>query len=690
MKLKPSTLFTPWRFAMLQAAACVGWMVHLGNGRVWNNQMGQWPAGLAPWTGWLVLDFALLVLLFVSGLALLRRRPVKNDIAWLLLEMLVLGQLAAAVGAWDLLVGTFPHGIDHPAFMFRVREFGRTFPTALGSYNPWWNAGTEHFIGVTSGAQNFALLNMPLLKCFAIETFYGPALFFWLMIGFPWIGVASLRAAGARWAGALAGGIMMCAATRAMFLFFWQSGNVGSMVSAMLALPVVALGWRLVVLRRGGLWTALALALAAWLVCIWSPGAFVCVGVALGWLVNPRQWTRRHCAWLFAGGALALLLLSPWLWTTLGPCRGILAYVGGGAPPESRQQMALAGLRQFGRRLQEWHPLVLFFGLGTALLGFRRAAWRYQAAVVATVACVTLSIAFKRQSQLDRMALHLAMVCILPAAIQLGRLFAPSPEAGARRAPRVLAQGVVLALLLLGLRIAGAHLRNEGGFKLWPSQPSVDAFIEVVRREVPADARLAFAGMTDCKYEWGKPAFFPVLAQREMMATDYYGYPKGLISYNYPPVPYRKTVEGVVSFSQAYGITHWTTADDYWRGVFTRNPEHFQRVHSMPMQSSRVDLFKALDVVNPTRFFEGAGRVEARENRIDVEPADPDAARLVIRYNWRDGLVCHTPGAAIAPFPVDENLVFIAIAPNGNPRVILGYRPNGAPLKANFDGTFHH
>ena len=88
--------------------------------------------------------------------------------------------------------------------------------------------------------------------------------------------------------------------------------------------------------------------------------------------------------------------------------------------------------------------------------------------------------------------------------------------------------------------------------------------------------------------------------------------------------------------------------------------------------------------------MEGAGRVEARENRIEVFPADPSAERVVIRYNWRDGLVCRTPGASIEPFPVDENLRFIAVHPGGNEKVRIGYRPHGAPVKPNFDGTFHH
>ena len=668
---------------------CAFWMLWMGDGKEWNNQMGQWTAGLVPWTCCIALDF-ILIAVVATFVATLLRNISERCRAALLALMLGGGQIAALRAACGIILDTFPHGIDHPAFMFRVREFGGIFPFALGSYNPWWNAGVEHFIGVTSGAQNFGIINLPLLKLFEIESFYGEAVFFWMLIGFPWIGVLSLRAAGARPTGAVAGGIMLCAATRAMFLFFWQSGNIGGMVSAMLSLPVAALGWRLVVLRRGGIPTALALGVMGWLVCIWPPGVFVCIGVACGWLFNYRRWTPRQTAVLFAGGALALLLYFPWLWVVFFPCRGIVAHVGGsGTLPETQFQMARVALGQFSRRLQEWHPVIIIFGLYAVFFRFRRVSRRYLLGLILPVMLVTLSIGWKRHSQLDRMAISLATICILPASIQVGHLL--SARAGGRRIPcAAAAQGIVVAVLFVGLRIATAHCGNGAGFKMWPSQPSVDEFIGVVQRVVPPDARLAFAGDTDCRYEWGKPAFFPILAQREMMADDYYGYPRQLIPYKYPPAPYRKTVEGVVEFSRIYGITHWASAEGYWRGVFTRNPEQFRHVHNMRMQSSVVDIFEVVEVQNPGRFFEGGGRVEARENRIDVFPEDPASSRVVIRYNWRDGLYCRTPDADIMPHKVDDNTVFIGIKPNGNACVTIGYRPLWRPLAPNVDGTYHH
>ena len=62
----------------------------------------------------------------------------------------------------------------------------------------------------------------------------------------------------------------------------------------------------------------------------------------------------------------------------------------------------------------------------------------------------------------------------------------------------------------------------------------------------------------------------------------------------------------------------------------------------------------------------------------------------MLRYNWRDGLVCRTPGAAIEPFAVDENLTFIAVRPGGNERIDVGYRTHAAPIRPNFDGYLQH
>ncbi len=652
--------------------------------------MGQYWARLPPWLANLRIDLLGLslsgALLFRTGGERWRRR-----LPLLLGLLLAVAQAACLWAARDFVCGTLPWGIDHPAFMFRLKEFRELFPRALGGYNPWWNAGTEHFIGVTSGAHAFGLLNLPLLLFLDPHRFHGPALAFWLIAGFPWLGVLAVRGAGVRWTGALCAGLLLCASSRAQFLFFWQSGNVGAMTSTMLALPVVALGYRLAVLRRGGWGSAAALGAAAWLVCLWTPGVLVCAGLLAGWLAMRRRWSFRSNIRLAAAGALALALALPWFWITLFPGRGIVGYVATGVS-ESWWLMARAGWRQTLLRLQEWHPLLPFLGLGGGLLAAPRSVRRWTAPALLALGAVILGTGWWRQSQLDRLALPMAVVAVFPAAVLCGRLLGRGPARRTRAAVimRSLAQGATLALLLMGLRVARMHYACQGGFKFWPAPETVMDFAGWIRREVPPEGRLAFAGRTDWKYEWGKPSYLPVLAGREMMADDYYSYPRGLIEHNYPPKAYRASLETWLGFTRAYGISLWAAADERHKGFLAAHPEWFERVRQMRMQSSRIEVYRVLGLPPPTRFLEGAGRVAARGNELIVHPEPADAARVVIRYNWRDGLVCRTPGATIEPFDVDGNLRFIAVRPGGNPAVKIGYRPRWAPLKPNFDGSFHH
>ena len=668
-------------------------MICRGEMPEWNGQMGPWwsrlpssPAGRGG--DFLALSAILACLMLFAGQRMKRRLPA------LLALLLVGGQIACAWAARGVFFGTFPWGIDHPSFMFRLHEFRAVFPSALGGYNPWWNAGTEHFVGVTSGAHNFSVLVAPLLAFWEPHVFYGPALFFWFFVGFPWLGALSMRSAGVRWSGAFGAGLLMLAATRATFLFSWQSGNVGAMTSSMLVLPVVALGYRLAVLRRGGWPTAAALAVATWLMCLWSPGVFIGAALFLGWLWNRRRWTWRANRRVFAAGALALALLLPWFWVTWFPSRAIVDYVGAGAAGAPWLESAQVALRQFARRLGEWHPLLLGLGLAGTAFAAPRSVRRWTLPVLLAAGAVVASIGWKRQSQLDRMAIPMAVAAAFPAAVLCGRLFAERTGSSRRRRVVVAAaQGVALAALATGARVAVLHAGGAGGFKLWSAPTTLLEFADWIRREVPEEGRLAFAGTTDWKYDWGKPAYLPILTGREMMADDYYDFPKPLIARNYPPRAYRASTEAFLAFTRAHGITHWAAADAKFRGFFDSDPAHFERVHEVAMTSnprSPAWIYRVVGEPAPSRFLEGAGCVAARENRIEVSPADPAADRVVIRYRWRDGLRCRTPGASIEPHEVDGQIRFIAVRPGGNARVVLGYRPGWAPTQPDETGVFHH
>ncbi len=683
--------------AALAAAGALAALLLVRPQHAWSWQLGRWAAGVRPLTGSLALDAALLAaacaLAFGLGGAGLRRR-----VPLLLALALAGGQALCLAAAWPhLTAGTgIAWGVDHPAFLYRLHETRAVFPH-LGGWNPWWNGGTEHFFSVTSGTHGWALLVSPLLAFLDPAAFEGWAVFAWLFVLFPWLAVLSLRACGARWSAALAGGLLQLALGRSHFLYFWQYGLVGGLATTGLTVPLCALAYRTAVLRRGGWGGAALLGLVAWASCLWSPGLFTCAGIALGALCCAGRWTKSSFARMALAAAIALLLLAPWLWTTLVVSHGVVGFVGA-SPGSDHSHLTLLyhGLRHAARRALEWHPAILALGLAGLPLAPRRLR-RLLLPCLLALGAVVVSYAWKRQSQFDRIAFQTAAVAAVPAALLAGRILSRGAAAGAgaaRRWGRAAAQGLVAAALLLGVRVAFAHAGNAAGFRFWTAEPVVAEFADWVRANVPPGGRLAFAGATANRLDWGTATYLPILSGREMMAADYYSFPRGFVELDYPPRFYRnKGVDAILDFSRAYGITHWAVCNPvYVEKCFGREPERFVPVARFRMQSTELPVYAVADpwAAGVTRFLEGEGEVEARERRIVVRPADPAAERLVLRYNWRDGLRCLTPGASIEPFAFDENLRFIAVRPNGAPVVEIGYRATGRPLAPNFDGTFHH
>ena len=683
---------------------------------LWYRAFGMWAAGirplfvsakraaemspdaLGPWFGleFLVLAAALLPLFRYGGERLRRALPA------LMAAALVISQIVFAALAWKDFAGQIPWSVDHPSFLFRLHEVRATFPR-LGGYNPWWNGGTEHFISVTSGTHGYAALVAPLLALFEPHVFHAPVLFFWTWIGFPWLGALCVRAAGARWTSALAAAAMLECYCRAQFLFAWHYGILGGLVTAGLATPLAALGYRLVVQRRGGWGTAVALGVVAWLSCLWTPGYATCAGLALGALATAGRWcTRRSLPRVLAAALLALALLAPWAWVTLGPAHGIVDFASGGKDALPFFRTLRHGLLLVVYRLLEWHPALVAFGVVGLALGGPRRLRRWVGPALLLLLGVLVYSKWNDRSQCYRAIFQGAALAAFPAGVLCGRLLSrpfPASASGLRAWAPAAARAATLAALLLGLRVSGVHALNNGaGLPYYEADERVMSLVDWIRENVPEEGRLAFAGETSNFVGGGTVAYLPILTGREMMSDDYYTFPPGLTSRNYPPAPYRRSVDAFLSFSRLYGITHWAVVDRSPRKLgFSRGtpgcggrPGAFDERGTFPLRGGKVTIFAVHDPGPVSRLLVGEGAVESRENRILVRPADPAADTLVLRYNWREGLVCKTPGATIEPYPADENLLFVAVHPNGAPEVEIGYRAGFRPLAPNFDGRYHH
>ncbi len=624
---------------------------------------------------------------FILGTALLTplfawRRWPRWATRCLLAAAAVILAAAAMQSALQTLGGKVLYRTDHPSFMFRLWEFGRAFP-ALGGYNPWWNGGIEHFAGVTSGAQGIGLLIYPLLRLAPVHTFYNGAVLAIFILAIPVIAALSVRAVGGRGEAAAAGAILALGVSQHQFLWMWHFGTVGATFSASMVVPVLALSYRAAVRHRRDGATFLGLALSAFLLAMWAPlGATVGLGLIAAYLLSHRCWTRRSFCFLLAAGGLALIAYLPWLRVILFPARGVVEYVGrelyhSPAPGD----FLSGGFARLRAHLNEGNPILLFLGLGGVIVAAPRTIrrWYLPAVLILTAVC-GWALEWKPLSQLDRVAIPLLFAAVVPAALGAGRILS---SGGWRAAP---AKAALFTLLVLSGHNVSRLYANRGFAPARTIQPVVEEMVEWIRQAVPENGRLLFAGRAVHSYGWGNIAYLPVLTGREMMADDYYGFPPGTIEYNYPPQPYRRSIDRFREFAGAYNVTHVITRHDNFREFFARHPDVLESVQTYYFRGSELSAYR---LRRDRPLLPAAGRVRADVNHLTVE-FDGPPEDVILPYNWRNGLVCLTEGAEIEPHPYDENIRLIAVHPADLRKVEIGYRMPWGPVEPNFDGRFHH
>ena len=617
------------------------------------------PGGEAPLRTGLV-RFAL----WTSALTPLFLRPRKR--LWVAAAaLLVAAEVWCAHGFFEETAGRAVYRTDHPSLMFRLWEFGQTFPR-LVNYNPYWNAGTMHSAGVTSGVGGPGLLLWPLWAFFPTHEVYNVAVGLLFLVAVPWMAFAAVRAAGGDRLAAAIAGVLSMGVSQHFLLWTVHYGTIGSAFCMTFAIPFTAVAFRLVWRRRAGWGTAVALALSAFFLLLWPPGAIVAGATALAALLCARRWTRRTVLVAAGGGVAALALYTPWLCALLGGARMYVGFALDAPDPDGVPLAAslAAGARRLAAHLQEGHPVILFFGVAGAFAILRGGLRRWFAPILAVLALVTgWAEGWMPRSQFSRMAVPLMLVAVVPAAIGLSRLLR------ARDARLAVVRAGAFVLLALGALTVERVYAGRGRAGYVTLSPDVERFAGWIRSNVPAGARLMFAGRCVHAFGAGNVAYLPVLAGREMMAGDYYGFPAGMIEYNYPPALFRRSIDNMKTFFEAYNVTHVVTYRAEWKAFFRGEPSVFAEIETYPGLHDAT-LFAVRRTPRP--LLGAAGRARAGFNRIDVE-LDAPADEVILPYNWVEGLSADAP-VAIGPHAFFEQITLIRARPNGAARFTIRCR----------------
>ncbi len=589
----------------------------------------------------------------------------------LLLPVFVVMQVICLHAFWWTSGGKALYRIDHPSFMFRLFEFTRCFPQ-LVNYNPYWNGGTEHFVSVTSGTAGPGLLAYPILRFAPIHVVYTYVLGLIYIMFVPWMAYFSVRAVGGRKVSAAVGGFLALGVSQHFFLWMMHYGTIGAALSSAMILPVSALSFRVVKMNRYNFYTGLALVLSAFFLLLWPPGGIMGMAVAVAFIINYKDWSRKKWIFLIICAAATLLLYSHWLLVQLFEGNSVVKFVmtpAKQAAGEHKFWLNVESLRSgwwlLMAHIQEGHPLLIFFGLVGVVSIADRKIRNWFAPVIIVLALITgWGESWKHNSQLARMSIPMFFVAIVPASMLVGKLLRMND------ARLALIRAILASLLILGAYNVSNIYSNDGRAPYVVLDKHVTILSDWIKKNVPVGGRVLFAGKCLHAFGGGNTAYLPILTGREMMADDYYGFPVGTIEYEYPPRRYRKSLKMMKLFFDTYNVTDVVTYHNKWQEFFAKYPDYFKKEMTYKEHNYTVACYSINR--SPSMFLKGDGEVTAKFNKIDVSLTNAEN-EVVIKYNWLDHLKA-SDGVEIFPYKIDKDITLIGIHPNGKKKFSIIYR----------------
>ncbi len=590
-------------------------------------------------------------------------------------KVLAAGLFISELRSWKLLFKrtgyTTPYSDDHPSFLFRISEFFGSFPWRE-NFVPYWNAGIVNSVITSSGTPGIAILGAPLFL-FMEPHEAMPYVFVFVFIFFiPWMTVWGLRTAGMPPTASLVGGILVFSADHFYFKWLLHFGTVGAMLSGALLPAAFAFLYAALLQPKARFSTYVGLAVSIFFMVQWPPMMLLGLPMGLIVLFHLRRWwpSKRHVPFLLTCIFVFILILPTIAGSILGKSvMGFVLSTDSGAEKGFGAISKVAGA-VLHKIVLNINPILLFAGFGGLLvMPSRRLRSGLALALVFVVAVAVLGPVYLPNMQLERMAMEASALMTIPAAYVAGRgLGTYTPRASP-------AQGVYLAMLVCSLVNTPKFYGARGEVRYYGMQPFVADFTTWITDNVPEDGRLAFAGPAVHAYGWGHTAYLPMLADREMMGCDYYGFPPKMVEYDYPPRSSRAMPGGMHRYMVLRGASHVVAYEKRYIDYFRSKPSLFREVATLSNPAAtKNNVFVVFAIIGAEgRFQEGSGEVRATFNKIDVGFNATVPERAVIRYNWNDRLETKPP-ARIFPVDTGEGVVFIGIEPNGEKNVKIRYR----------------
>ncbi|MCB0321934.1 MAG: hypothetical protein KDD69_00125 [Bdellovibrionales bacterium] len=573
---------------------------------------------------------------------------------------------------------------DHPSFLYRLHLLKEHFP-AIPFYNPAWNAGYSAREFFPSGVMNVFFAAFPLLALGgdlsqwenAVRyTYLIPYLYIFLI---PWGMYYAARVFGADRAVAVAAAVLSLGPSTGYFEWLLKYGTIGFALSIGVAVPTLALSYRLVRDPVPPRWCHVAsLLVLSYLTIAWTLAAAIFVPIALYALAQPRQtFHSQRRAKVLAFIALFALCNGPWLATFVHESK-VATFLQGSTLPGSTVKSFSAARpseQQEGRSLKSHahlilketrelsakvNPLLLLLGLpGVLLLRERSARVILFVTITWLTALAAVGEDLKPQLELRRMILPAAFLLCIPAAQALLSLVRRVEERlvsdrGLRRTLALTSGGFLVGMFMLSPITVAAVYQNRTDEKFVFSNGLPARLANAIRQEV-AVGRTFFLGfvLQELEATWwgaqdgGHVAALAMFADRPFYASDFYH--RRWSSVDPIPPSYRARGEaGIEEFLDLVNATAVVTLKREWADYCLARPRYRQ-----VFQEDRFRVF-IREGYTPTYVLKGDATVEPLAAGIQVSPRSPE---VVLKFRYFPNLRASHPEVELYPVPVFEEEV---------------------------------
>jgi len=555
------------------------------------------------------------------------------------------------------------NNFDHSAMIFRIWQFAQSFPQ-LTNYVPAWNGGIIDTSGTMSGVAGLGLAAWPFWQLPDLMATYTQVFQIFFTLGLPLLAAASLLMIGARWEAACIAAILTLSPSREFSLWTIQHGTATASFAMSFSLPFSACLFRIVWLRDRRWRVLIPTILSGFLLLIWPPNFFVAAGIGLSILISRRVWRWSTWARLGLVGLVLGLLLLKWVLTLLFDAQESTDFL------MKKEHIGLVGAKVSatgvlagGRELLESYlsgtqPFIAFLGILGGILAAPRSIRRwFGTQVMVMIAIVLFSLQFPNL-QLWRFINLAVLLAVAPAAILVHRILR------LRDRRLALVRSALFGLLLVTiLQVYNLFAHKTSIHYVTLHSPLTELMAFFKAKDTPP-GRVMFVGRNNAHFGHSWVACLPILADREMMGSDYYNFPPGFKDVSdYPPLPFRETDDGVRLFAETYNVRYIVAHHENWFERLSTNTQWVTRVTSEPaFLGYRFALFETR--FPDSWFLEGDGSVDARCNALDVR-VDPGTSEGVLKYTWQEGLQSEDKAVDIYPHEESPGITLIGFRTRG-------------------------